>query len=109
MKIRAVIWSTVLFCSLFFLWSVSVPTAQAAQSKTKQAKPESSAAKPGRADVAPASQRQENKGAKPVENPLKACLSKIPQDSSAGQRLLAEQGCRSEQEVRSSRHGAPQF
>jgi len=35
-----------------------------------------------------------------VEDNLKHCLKRIPKDSSAGQRMMAEQGCGRDQESR---------
>ena len=37
-----------------------------------------------------------------VEDTLKACLARIPADATAGQRLLAEQGCKSEHDTQTS-------
>ena len=44
-----------------------------------------------------------------VEDTLKACLARIPEDSSAGQRLLAEQSCTGEEGTRKSVQVAPKF
>lgn len=35
-----------------------------------------------------------------VEDSLEACLGRIPQDASAGQRMVAEQSCRRDQAAR---------
>ena len=35
-----------------------------------------------------------------AEDTLKACLARIPQDSSAGQRMMAEQGCNRDEAMR---------
>lgn len=37
-----------------------------------------------------------------LEDTLKACLARIPADATAGQRLLAEQGCQSEHKTKTS-------
>jgi hypothetical protein len=44
-----------------------------------------------------------------VEDTLKACLTRIPKDGSAGQRLLAEQNCQGDQRNREMILVAPQF
>lgn len=41
--------------------------------------------------------------AESVKDSLKACLSRIPADSSSGQAMLAEQGCRQIEENRNAR------
>jgi hypothetical protein len=42
-----------------------------------------------------------------VEDNLKHCLKRIPKDSSAGQRMMAEQGCGRDQESRKSIDAVP--
>lgn len=61
------------------------------------------------ADAAASQARRE--GARPgiAKDQLRSCLEKIPANSSAGQRMLAEQRCHSEQEARTSSHAAPSF
>ena len=44
-----------------------------------------------------------------VEDTLKACLSRIPADASAGQRMLAEQSCKGEEANRDLVSLAPKF
>ena len=44
-----------------------------------------------------------------VEDTLKACLARIPEKASVGQRMLAERTCQGEEGVRKTNHGAPQF
>ena len=44
-----------------------------------------------------------------VEDTLKACLSRIPENASAGQRMLAEQSCKGEEATRKSVSVAPKF
>ena len=44
-----------------------------------------------------------------VEDPLEACLARIPTDASAGQRMLAEQGCEQEAGIRKMIQTAPKF
>jgi hypothetical protein len=44
-----------------------------------------------------------------AEDTLKACLARIPAEASAGQRMLAEQGCASEDGTRQLTQGAPKF
>ena len=110
MRITLLTSSALLLSALLPLSFVSSLTAQAAESMAKKAQPQSSTAKPNGNGVAPADRQGKDAGAdRVVEDKLKTCLSRIPADSSTGQRLLAEQGCRKEQEVRSARHAAPEF
>ena len=44
-----------------------------------------------------------------VEDTLQACLARIPEAASAGQRMLAEQSCAAEEETRSTIQSAPKF
>jgi hypothetical protein len=44
-----------------------------------------------------------------VEDTLKACMARIPALASAGQRMLAEQSCAGEEEVRKTLRSAPKF
>jgi hypothetical protein len=55
--------------------------------------------KDGRGDVAPGA----------VEDTLKACLARIPEKATVGQRMLAELTCQREDETRKTYQGAPRF
>ncbi len=44
-----------------------------------------------------------------AEDSLKACLARIPDTASAGQRMLAERTCHGEEAIRKTTHGGPQF
>ena len=44
-----------------------------------------------------------------VEDTFKACVARIPAFASAGQRMLAEQSCAGEEEVRKAMRAAPKF
>jgi hypothetical protein len=44
-----------------------------------------------------------------VEDTLKACIARIPDAASAGQRLLAEQNCAGEDLTRKTSRSAPKF
>ena len=44
-----------------------------------------------------------------VEDTLKLCLARIPQDASVGQLLLAEQSCQGAERTRSTSQGASQY
>ncbi len=44
-----------------------------------------------------------------VEDSLKACLARIPEKASVGQRLLAERSCQGEDGIRQTMNDAPQF
>jgi hypothetical protein len=101
--------SALLLTVLVPLSSVSLLTVQAAQSASKNDQQQSSTAKANDNGAAPAGQGKNAGAEKVVDDKLKACLSRIPSDSSSGQRLVAEQSCRKEHEVRSARHAAPEF
>jgi hypothetical protein len=44
-----------------------------------------------------------------VDDTLKACLARIPEVATAGQRLLAEQNCRGEEHTRRDMQVTPRF
>ena len=44
-----------------------------------------------------------------VEDTLKACLARIPEVASVGQRMLAERTCHGEDVVRTTNQGPPQY
>ena len=44
-----------------------------------------------------------------VQDTLKACLTRIPDDATIGQRLLAEQNCRGEERARQEAEVTPRF
>ncbi len=44
-----------------------------------------------------------------AEDTLKACMDRIPEVASAGQRMLAEQTCTGEEETRKAIQSAPNF
>ena len=44
-----------------------------------------------------------------VEDTLKACTARIPDLASAGQRMLAEQSCAGDEQVRKAIRSAPKF
>jgi hypothetical protein len=44
-----------------------------------------------------------------VQDTLKACLARIPEDATVGQRLLAEQNCRGEERARQEVEVTPRF
>lgn len=44
-----------------------------------------------------------------AEDTLKACMARIPDVASAGQRMLAEQSCVGEEETRKAMRAAPKF
>lgn len=100
--------SALLLGSPHSLWSVSPLIAQAAEPVSKPAQTQLSTAKRNGNSAAPAGQGKDAR-AEEMEEELKVCLSRIPAESSIGQRLLAEQSCRKEHEIRSARHAAPEF
>jgi hypothetical protein len=54
-------------------------------------------------------QESDGMAAGAVGDTLKACLKRIPADGTAGQRMLAEQGCQAEHETRMLIQAAPRF
>ena len=64
------------------LWVMSVPSAHAADQSVGVSVPAMSPVEPGLA------------AAGAVEDTLKACLARIPEGASVGQRMIAEQGCK---------------
>ena len=44
-----------------------------------------------------------------TDDTLKACLARIPEGASAGQRLLADQNCRGEERTRQEMQASPRF
>jgi hypothetical protein len=58
--------------------------------------------------LAPTRDSDENASG-PVEDTLKACLARIPEDSTMGQRMLAERGCQREEQSRQLIQTIPQF
>lgn len=119
MKMSFSVGSTVLLCSL--LLSSGYPlTVQAAtpeaKAESKKAKPKASTDKPkaeGKAQAGKQTTKEAGKQSKPAaakdDGPLKACLSRIPKDSSPGQRMVAEQGCQREENARASSGDARRF
>ena len=106
MKRTALMHSALFLSALLPLSFVCAPTVNAAQAPAKNAQ---SAAPGTNGNTASAGQAKGAGAAKSAKDPLAVCLSRIPDDSSRGQRQLAEEGCRKEQQVRASRHAAPEF
>ena len=52
---------------------------------------------------------QPNVAAGSVEDTLKDCLARIPKDGSTGQRMLAEQSCKTAEGTRKLDNAAPTF
>lgn len=75
------IMSLMLLALALILWKLSVPSANAADQPLRGATPPASTEGFGLAASGAA------------EDTLKACLARIPKDASAGQRMIAEQGC----------------
>jgi hypothetical protein len=103
---------TVLISSALLLSALlplSALAVQAAEKGAKNDQQQSAMVKPDRNGAAPAREGKEAGPEKVVEDTLKRCLSRIPADSSSGQRLLAEQSCRKDYETRSASHAAPEF
>ncbi|MDH4083696.1 MAG: hypothetical protein OEV99_10075 [Nitrospira sp.] len=44
-----------------------------------------------------------------AEDTLKTCMARIPRVASAGQRMLAEQSCKGEEDTRKAIQSAPKF
>jgi hypothetical protein len=104
---RIVLISSSLLLSALF--PLSTLAAQAAETASKNDPPQSAMVKPDDNGTAPAREGKDAGPEKVIEDSLKRCLSRIPADSSSGQRLLAEQSCRKDHEARSASHAAPEF
>jgi hypothetical protein len=98
--------SSLLLSTLLPLSTLAV---QAAEKGSKNDQQQSAMVKPDRNGTASAREKKDAGPEKVVEDNLKRCLSRIPADSSSGQRLLAEQSCRKDHEARSASHAAPEF
>jgi hypothetical protein len=59
--------------------------------------------------IIPPKERYNDVSPAAVEDALKACLARIPEDASVGQRMLAELTCRREEETRKGYQRAPHF
>jgi hypothetical protein len=44
-----------------------------------------------------------------VEDSLQACLARVPKDATAGQRMVAEQGCKLDHATRQAVQASPRF
>jgi hypothetical protein len=75
-----IIVSLVLVMAALILWRLSVPSANAADQILGGSTPSASTVGLGVASGA-------------AEDTLKACLARIPKEASAGQRMIAAQGC----------------
>jgi|SRR5687767_11174392 hypothetical protein len=96
MKIITLVQSTI--CALPLMAAAAYFPAQAAEQGRGSVAETDAAAVPGIAAGA-------------VEDTLKACMARIPQDSSIGQRMMAEQGCwrdESDRKPSQSDHGPRQ-
>lgn len=96
---------------LSFLPALSVQAADrhAADQHVKAAQHRSSAGESAPAKSVPPGRAMDGMASGAVEDTLKACLSRIPADGTAGQRMLAEQGCQGQHESRTSHQAAPRF
>ena len=77
------------------LWSI--PLANAAEQPVKETTPR-----------APTTDLN-SVAANSTDDTLKACLARIPEGASAGQRLLADQNCRGEERTRQETQVTPRF
>ena len=57
----------------------------------------------------PPAQDLNSVAANSVDDTLKACLARIPEVATAGQRLLAEQNCRGKERTRQEMQATPRF
>ena len=87
----------VFFVSLMLNASWSIPLAHTAEQPVKETTRRAPTADLN--TVAPNS----------VDDTLKACLARIPEVATAGQRLLAEQNCRGEGQARQEALATPRF
>ncbi len=112
MRTHMVIRRTVLLAALALLlaWLPAVSTQATELSPGGGGIPEFMGVPSSSDDHAPPSARGFGEvAAGAVEDTLKACLARIPKDASAGQRMLAEQGCEQEAGTRTLIQTAPKF
>lgn len=114
MKIYFFVKGAMLLPSLLMLSSLSALSVQAAErhaadQQVKAAQHRPSAGESASAKSMPPGQAMDGMASGSVEDTLKACLSRIPADGTAGQRMLAEQGCQGQHETRTSNQAAPRF
>ena len=97
---------SLLFSSLLVLASSLSPFATQAEEKTSnQAEDQQLKG----AIILPPKERFGDIAPGAVEDTLKACLARIPENASVGQRMLAELTCQREEEMRQTYQGARQF
>lgn len=86
----------VIFASLAMIFALSCAVTQAL-------------AQPSTGSPSPTAESHNNPAPGAVEDTLKACLARIPKNATAGQSMLAELGCRRDEQARTSLQTAPQF
>ena len=112
MRTHVVIRRTVLLATLALLlaWLPAMSTQATELSPGGGGIPEFMGAQPSSEDNAPPAARGLGEvAAGAVEDTLRSCLARIPKDASAGQRMLAEQGCEQEAGTRMLIQTAPKF
>lgn len=97
MRIHAIIKHTVIIAPFVLILGAPWVSAQIADQPLTEVKAPAPAAEPGR--VAAGS----------VEDTLLACMARIPQDASDGQRMMAEESCNREEGTRTLSQIAPKF
>jgi hypothetical protein len=105
----AMLLPSVLMLSSVAALSVHAAERHAADQHVKAAQHRPTAGEPASAKSVPPGQAMDGMASGAVEDTLKACLSRIPADGTAGQRMLAEQGCQGQHETRTSNQAAPRF
>lgn len=92
---RHLIARTLLIASLALMFGIATPSTDAAGKSPKASAPPTKS--DGRSTVA----------AGAVEDSQEGCLARIPKKATAGQRMLAEQSCKRDQESRQPTQDAP--
>jgi hypothetical protein len=102
MQIHLLVPRSLLFSSLLLLspFSTHAQEQQPTQAPDKQLKG---------AVIVPPKDRMGDVSPGAVEDVFKACLARIPENASVGQRMLAELTCQREEETRKTYQRAPQF
>ncbi len=105
----AMLLPSLLMLSSLSTLSVQASDRHAADQHVKAAEQRPTAGESAPAKGVPPGRAMDGMASGAVDDTLKACLSRIPADGTAGQRMLAEQGCHSEHETRTFSQASPSF
>ncbi len=109
MRNHCLLTSALLLGTLGLFSPVPAPDAMAADPQVRGTSTVVPAEEPAASKESSAVRKSDGVASGAVEDTLKACLARIPSQATAGQRMLAEQGCQGEQKTRTSSHASPQF